>query len=201
MSSGLKKWLQPVWHAIAGHQTLRPRPPATLATQRLTLRMPRMQDAEVIYTKYAQDIDVVRYLSWPPHPEIASTREFLRRRLGDWEGNRSFGWVVERSVDRELLGMISLHPNGRQASTGYVLAREYWGQGYMTEALIAMVAFALSHPRFDRIGAICDVDNVASARVMEKAGMTRQGILFGFTELPNLDPGLRDFYSYSAEAR
>ena len=80
---------------------------------------------------------------------------------------------------------------------GYVLARFYWGNGYMTEAVQGLVHWALKQKQIYRIWAVCDVDNIASARVMEKAGMQREGILRRWSVHPNLSPEPRDSYCYA----
>ncbi len=54
-------------------------PPETLETPRLRLRLPVPEDAAAIFTQYAQDREVTRYLTWRPHASIEATREFLRR--------------------------------------------------------------------------------------------------------------------------
>jgi [ribosomal protein S5]-alanine N-acetyltransferase len=67
-----------------------------------------------------------------------------------------------------------------------VLARPTWGQGLMTEALSEVVGWALRQPGIWRIGDVCDVENLASARVMEKAGLEREGVLRRWGVHPNL---------------
>ena len=60
---------------------------------------------------------------------------------------------------------------------GYVFRRDAWGNGYATEAAKALAASGFGQLGMHRIYAHCDVDNVASARVLEKAGMQREGLL------------------------
>jgi [ribosomal protein S5]-alanine N-acetyltransferase len=60
---------------------------------------------------------------------------------------------------------------------GYALARAYWGRGFATEAGTAVVAWALERPEIHRVWAVCDAENVASARMLEKLGMRREGPL------------------------
>ena len=64
-----------------------------------------------------------------------------------------------------------------RAEIGYALARKYWGQGLMTEAVRAMLDYGFNLLRLNRIEARCDVENIASWRVMEKAGMKFEGVL------------------------
>ena len=58
-----------------------------------------------------------------------------------------------------------------------MLSREYWGRGLMPEALRAMIAFGFERMGLNRIEARCIAENAASARVMEKVGMTYEGTL------------------------
>jgi ribosomal-protein-alanine N-acetyltransferase len=78
-----------------------------------------------------------------------------------------------------------------------VLARPWWGQGLMTEALTEVVGWALSQPSIFRISAVCDVENVASARVMEKCGLFREGVLRRYLVHPSLGSEPRDCFSYA----
>jgi ribosomal-protein-alanine N-acetyltransferase len=80
---------------------------------------------------------------------------------------------------------------------GYVLARRWWGQGFATEAAEAVVAWALAQEEVHRVWAVCDVDNVASARVLEKIGMHREGRLASWAVMPNLGGVPRDCWCYA----
>ena len=75
---------------------------------------------------------------------------------------------------------------------GYVLAKKFWGHGFATEALVFLVDWSLAQPEIFRAYAFCDVENPASARVMEKAGMVREGILRRWHIAPTLGPEPRD---------
>jgi hypothetical protein len=80
---------------------------------------------------------------------------------------------------------------------GYLTARPWWGQGLMTEVLTEVVDWAMGQPSVFRIGAFCDVDNVASARVMEKSGLVREGLLRRWLMHPNISDEPRDCFSYA----
>jgi RimJ/RimL family protein N-acetyltransferase len=174
------------------------KPPETLETPRLQLRPPVVQDADVIFRKYARDPEVTRYLVWRPHEQVGTTREFIRHCIACWENGSAFPWVVIRKVDHELLGMIELRIDGFSADLGYVLAREYWGMGYATEMTRAVVAWALAQPGIFRVWATCDVENPASARVLEKAGMQKEGTLRRYMLHPNVSDTPRDSFCFAA---
>lgn len=171
--------------------------PAGLTTSRLQLRPPTAQDAEAIFRTYAQDTEVTRYLIWRPHPDIATTRAFLERCAEGWAQGTELTWVIAGRDDEQLRGMISLRPRDFQASVGYVIARPWWGQGLMPEVARAVVEAALAEPAIYRVWAVCDEENLASARVMEKIGMQREGLMRRGVLHPNVSAEPRDCWLYA----
>jgi RimJ/RimL family protein N-acetyltransferase len=170
--------------------------PPTIETARLVLRPPRMDDAEAVFA-YASDEGVARYMVWRPHASIAEAEEFLRRVVAFPEDGSRLTWAVTLSGDDTLRGMIELRPKTSKADVGYVLARRLWGNGYMTEALRAVLDYAFENPAMYRVWAVCDAENVASARVMEKAGMSFEGVLRRYQVHPNLSREPRDARCYA----
>ncbi|MBI4526736.1 MAG: GNAT family N-acetyltransferase [Deltaproteobacteria bacterium] len=173
------------------------RAPEILETDRLRLRRPLMEDAAVIFAQYAQDQDVTRYLTWRPHRTIEETYEFLRDCPAGWEAGKLFQWGIVRKQDGQFLGMIAVRVDGHKWELGYVLARTYWGNGYMTEAVKGVIDWALKQPGIYRVWAVCDIENAASARVLEKAGMEREGLLRRWSIHPNVSDEPRDSYCYA----
>ena len=171
--------------------------PSTITTARLLLRPPAPADAEAIFDTYAQDLEVTRYLIWRPHPDVATTCAFLERCAAGWAEGTELTWVVSGRDARDIRGMISLRPSDFQASIGYVLGRPWWGQGFMAEAARAVVEAALAVPAICRVWAICDYENLASARVMEKIGMQREELLRRGVLHPNVSAEPRDCWLYS----
>jgi len=170
-----------------------------IVTQRLRLRPPVLTDAEAIHHGYAQDPEVSRYMIWRPHGSLADTEAFLRSSMADWDGGSQWSWVITRFGDDTAIGMLAARPDGKHAvSLGYVLARSAWGNGYMTEAARAVIeSIWTTRPDVFRIWAVCDVDNPASARVMEKAGMQREGRLARYIVHPNISEEPRDVFIHA----
>ncbi|HYY93577.1 MAG TPA: GNAT family N-acetyltransferase [Pyrinomonadaceae bacterium] len=173
------------------------RAPPIIETARLVLRPPRLNDAEAIFNSYATDEEVTRYLVWRPHTSIAETEEFLSRVVAFLEDGSRLTWALTLHGDDTPRGMIELRPHGHKADVGYVLARPFWGRGYMTEALCAVLDYAFRNHDTYRVWAVCDAENVASARVMEKAGMSFEGILQRYQIRPQISPAPRDARSYA----
>ena len=163
------------------------RPPEEFATNRLSLRPPVLEDAAAIFETYAQDLDVVKYLSWRPHQNIDETRGYLGQSISAWEQGTDFLWMITRRDQGRLIGAVVIRIDGHRASLGYVLSKAEWGNGYMAEAVQKIVEWALNQEEIFRVWAVCDIENTASARVMEKVGMKREGILGRWIKHPNLN--------------
>jgi RimJ/RimL family protein N-acetyltransferase len=173
------------------------KPPAEIETVRLRLRLPAMEDATAIFEQYAQDPEVTRFLAWKAHRYVDETREFLRRCRSVWKEGSAFPWTIARKSDDQLLGMIEMRIADHAANLGYVLAKPFWGKGYAPEAVEALIKWGLNQREIYRVWAVCDVENQASARVLEKAGMLREGTLGRWIILPNCSDEPRDCYCYA----
>jgi RimJ/RimL family protein N-acetyltransferase len=167
----------------------RPRAPERVFTPRLVLERPRLSDAEAIFSRYASDPEVTRYVAFPRHHSVDTVRTFLTFSDAEWEREPAGAYLIRARTDGQLLGGTGLgFETPFRASTGYVLARDAWGQGYASEALLAMVdvarvtlvrrLYALVHPEHQR-----------SMRVLERCGFTCEGTLQRHDEFPNLSPG------------
>lgn len=175
--------------------------PVELCTARLRLRKPELEDASPLFAAYTTDPEVVRFLSWQVHERLPDTLDFLRQCLETWSKGTNFAYVIElRDEPASPMGMIDLRPQGPRVAFGYVLARDRWGHGYMSEALSSLVNWALAQPHIWRASAYCDADNSASARVMQKAGMEFEGVLRRYEVFPNVSSEPRDCLMY-AKAR
>ena len=171
--------------------------PEILTTERLILRRPQLSDAAAVFEEYAQDSEVTRYLIWRPHKEIKETYEFLVGCLARWESGEELSWGITRKGEDRVIGMVACRIRGHAADIGYALARSYWNRGYITEAVRAVVEWAAGLEPVFRVWAVCDTDNTASARVLEKVGMTREGVLRRWIIHPNITLEPRDCFVYS----
>jgi ribosomal-protein-alanine N-acetyltransferase len=201
--------------------------PDRFHTARLVLRPIAAADAGTIFETYATDAAVTRFLTWRPHrgradadayvaqclatpPQRARTYVLtdaqsdavrgafdLRLQGGRLQGGRLQGGRVQggRVHGGRLQG--GGGNAGHRVEFGYVLARAWWGQGLMTEVLTEVAAWALAQPAIWRIGAVCDVENIGSARVMEKAGLVREGRLRRWLVHPNIGDEPRDCFLYA----
>jgi RimJ/RimL family protein N-acetyltransferase len=150
-----------------------------LETQRLILRPFQGQDLEA-FTSYRSDPDVARYQSWEiPYSQdqaAALIQEMKRTQPGipgEW-----YQFAIERKLSPGLIGDCVFHiltQDVRQAEIGFSLARQYQGQGYAAEAVNRLLDYLFGELDLHRVAAICDVENQASVRLLERVGMRREG--------------------------
>lgn len=158
----------------------------------VTLRRLRLADAPAIFERYARDPDVTRYISWPPHRTVADTEDFLTRVGRAAAKGRGHAYAILPLGESELCGSIGFDVRGSSITMGYVLARSHWGRGLASASLRALTGWALAQPGLWRVEALCHPDNGASARVMEKIGFVREGLLRREAIFPNLSPEPQD---------
>lgn len=168
----------------------------TIETARLVLRRPVAEDVEAIFDRYAADLEVTRYLSWPRHTSLDDTRAFVQFSDAEWAKWPAGPLMCFSRTDGALLGGTGLgFTDAEHASTGYVFSRDVWGKGYATEALAAMVDLSRSLG-ISELSAHCHVDHRPSSRVLEKCGFTREATLPRHLVFPNLSPEPADVLRY-----
>jgi ribosomal-protein-alanine N-acetyltransferase len=152
-----------------------------LVTARLRLRPPRPEDAAGLLA-LAADPEVVRFTPLPRLGALAAAEAQLARWLAARARGEVAPWALEHTADGRFVGRCGYvarawAPAHGRAEVAYVLARPYWGQGLMPEALRAVLAFGFERVGLNRIEATCEPANRRSARVLEKAGLRCEGLL------------------------
>ena len=179
-------------------------PPQELHTPRLWLRPPRPGDADAAHTRWAGDAEVLRYLDWRPSTSLAQTRARLDWDAARWLKGSTWTWLlIEPAQDPAPIGLISLTPQrldgpAHHLRLGYLLARAQQRRGLMFEALAALSAAVWHDPVVQRLDALCDVDNHASARLLARLGWTCEGRLHRHSLHPNAGDAPRDVWLYAA---
>lgn len=151
----------------------------TIESKRLVMRKVTMNDAEDMFA-YASNSDVSRFVTWEAHRSLCDTRDFIRFALQNYEDKKIAPWGIQYKESGKLIGTIdfvSWQVDHHRAEIGYVLAPEYWGNGLVTEAAKKIIEFGFDNMNLVRIQARCFVGNLASERVMQKAGMSFEGII------------------------
>lgn len=150
--------------------------PDIIETERLCLRPLKLEDVEDVLA-YATDVEWARYLPVPQPYNRGHAEEFVASQiLIDREHNPSWALVHNGTV----IGGTNLRLDleNHVAELGYSVARRHWGQGFATEAARAVIDAAFqSLADLNKVRAMADLRNRASQRVMDKLGMTREGVL------------------------
>lgn len=150
-----------------------------LETSRLILRPMKMSDARDLYA-YASDPQVSRHVMWDAHEHISQSRQFLRAAIRQYRRGLPSSFAIALKESGRMIGTIGfmwVNTDHKSAEVGYSLSRDYWNQGYMTEALRAVIAFGFDTLRLNRIEAQYDTENPASGRVMAHVGMQYEGVM------------------------
>lgn len=181
--------------------------PRLIDTPRLLLRDMRPADAPDVYAAYGSDLAVLRYLGWDLHESVEDSRRLVgynihRRmegtawiwgmcqRAGHARANRVFGQI-------ELVPMSHPTDLAHHLRLGYLMATNHWGQGLMSEAARAVLEQAFEEPCVWRVDALCDLDNHASANLLARIGMRREGCMRRAVMHPNVGSAPRDAWVYA----
>jgi RimJ/RimL family protein N-acetyltransferase len=166
-------------------------------TERLVARPPTLADAQIVFEQYASDPAVARFTQWLPHRDVSETRGFIERCTRCWTDQSAFVWALWSKGDASFAGFLETCHDRTSATLGYALVRRHWHQGLMAEAVRPVVAWLLSQPEIYRVWAFCDLENTGSARVLEKVGMQREGVLRRWAVHPNVGDTPRDCVCFS----
>ena len=170
-----------------------------LTGTRVTLRAPRLADAEELFASVASDPEVTRYMSWTPHSDVDETQRVITElfNVGD-ERN----WLIELRDSGEIVGTCGFRRvQAHTVDFGYCLGRRWWGQRIMPEVVQLLLAEMERDPKVYRISAICHVDNTRSARVLERAGLSFEGRLVRHTVFPNISTEPQDVLQFAKAVR
>ena len=156
-----------------------PDPFPVLVTPRLVLRETRDHDVDGVF-ELESDPVAMRYWSRPPMTDRSEAVASVERAKAFFPARSALKWIVTRPADDRMLGHLSLFSFSEQsgrAEIGYGLARRHRGQGFMHEALVAVVDYAFGPLGLRRLEADIDPRNTASVRALERLGFAREGLL------------------------
>ena len=146
-----------------------------ISTERMTLRPFERSDVPLV-SRYHLLPGVQRYLARPTRyqEDVATAVETMRHQVCLQRPGDTLTLAMQRRGDRALLGHVSLHWSDATAGQGelrFVIDPAHTGNGFLTEALTAMLDLAFDHFRIHRIFVRCDGRNHHSAKLMQKLGM------------------------------
>jgi RimJ/RimL family protein N-acetyltransferase len=151
-----------------------------LATDRLVLRPLNPADAPSIQEKASVRAIADTTISIPhPYP-VGEAERYITRQLNAWKAGHSVTFGIERKSQEEIYGVLEIRDieqEHSQAELSFWVAAEFWGQGYMSEALKPVVGFGFNDLRLNRLYAYHMLRNPGSGKVLQKNGFVREGVL------------------------
>ena len=169
-----------------------------LNTERLVLRKMQESDYEDIFKCWTSDYEVSKYVTWKPHENSEQTKKLVSYWLNDYNNEYTYRWIITLKDTSEVIGMIDVIAKNIQymtAEVGYCLGSKYWGKGYATEALKEVIKY-LHSEGFPTVYAQHFISNIASGKVMKKAGMEYEATLK--SRVVNNDGNREDVCVYSS---
>ena len=123
--------------------------------------------------EYASDLDNTRYMMYLPNEDIEMTQDFLDKVHAEWQKTNPSFYEFAILLGDIHIGAVSIYMNkdNYEGELGWIIHKEYWGNGYAVEAASSIIKFAIEKLHVKRLIAHCDSENISSYRVMEKLGM------------------------------
>ncbi|RKP48132.1 GNAT family N-acetyltransferase [Trinickia fusca] len=171
-----------------------------LITERLHLRRAQRGDAKTLFSNYTSDVDCSHFLQRKPHSTVSQTDSMLQKFCDEaWNvSGTPFSWVIAKRETDEPIGLFLAFPDGHKTDFHYGIGKRFWGQGLASEAGKATLEALWKSPNTQRIWTFCDPENIGSKRVLEKLGLTHEGILRKWAVLPAFGPEARDCHVFGA---
>lgn len=155
-----------------------PIPSRDLKTDRTRLRSLSLEDSEAMYEIYS-DPETMKYWSNQPVNDIEGARKLVQADL-DWvDQGSAIVWAIADPASNKVLGkcvMFQFSMENQRAELGYVLNRELWGNGLMTEILVRVIDYAFDELDLHRLEADADTLNAGSLALLEKLGFQHEGM-------------------------
>ena len=143
----------------------------TIKTKRLTLRKFNDGDLESFYNNWASNPNVTKYLSWPYHKDLETTKMVLDMFINSYKDG-AYNWAIVLDSLGEPIGNISVVKESNEGlELGYCIGESYWNCGYTSEALASVIDYLFKEGNKVLI-AKHDLNNPISGKVMKKCGMT-----------------------------
>lgn len=150
-----------------------------LETERLILRRFVREDASTAYRNWTSDARTTEFLRWPTHGSVETTEGTMSRWVDAYTRPDFYQWaIVPRDVGEPIgtISSVGMDEKVGSVEIGYCIGSPWWGRGYVTEAMAAVMAFFFDEVGANRVESSHDPNNPGSGRVMQKCGMKHEGI-------------------------
>lgn len=152
----------------------------TIETDRLLLRRLTKNDAYKAFQNWCSKDKVVEYLLWKKHESIETTLNQFDGWEKEYDDLKTYRWIIELKENYDLIGIIDLGKGFLRFDSceiGYCYSDKYWGNGYATESLNAVIKYLFEECDAKTVFAEYMSENIASGKVLEKVNMKYEGVL------------------------
>ena len=152
----------------------------TLQINRLILRKFEISDAQSMFTNWASNNEVTKYLMWPTHKNIETSKNYIESLIDGYKNPTAYDWGIELKELGEVIGSIGVvHCNDDVGfiHIGYCIGNKWWNKGITSEAFSEVIKFLMDEVKVNRIESRHDPRNLYSGKVMEKCGLQYEGTL------------------------
>ena len=171
-----------------------------LGTKRLVLRQLTDDDSERWFQNLSND-EITGLIGMDPLETIEELEAIIKSFNERFKEGTGIAWAITLKETNEFIGTCSYESINKENSSGeigYDLLREYWGHGFMTEALRAIIEYGFRQIGLDRIEANTDPVNIHSRNLLERLGFIEEGT---FRESPSFTGEFGDDIHYSLYRR
>ena len=166
-----------------------------IETERLLLRRFTLADAKEIYEGYVNQKDFLYYAN-KKERTLKEEKESLKGIDNRYKDMDYYNWLITLKSDNKIIGAINLNVNKFNESVefNYAIDDRYQKNGYMTEALNEIKKYCINDIEANRIYGGCEINNIASKKVMEKCSFVYEGTLRNYLKLCD---GYHDMFLFS----
>lgn len=161
-----------------------------------------MTDAQAMYSNWASDSEVTKFLTWPTHQSVKVSETVLKDWIEGYNNGDFYQWaiVLKENSDEPMgcIGVVQSDDKIKMVHIGYCIGRKWWHQGITSEALAAIIHFFISEVGINRVESRHDPHNPHSGNVMKKCGMKYEGTM---READWNNQGICDFSEYAILAK
>ena len=168
----------------------------SIETERLLLQSVTTEHTDFIFRHFSNPAVIQYLLDEPPVNDYAQAKEIVQFYL-EPAGKTYNRWILVHKSRHQPIGTCGYHKWDKRyfrAEVGYDLDPNFWGQGYMTEALNAVISNGFEQMRLNRVDALVYVENKPSILLLQRLGFTQEGLLRDYFYLDN---NFYDHYIFS----
>lgn len=150
-----------------------------IETARLTLKEVSLANSMDMFEIFS-DEETLKYYDVEPVHEVEEVKDLMEVLLNRFKNKKGIRWGLYLKDSGKLIGTCGYHDVNRQAlraEIGYELSRDFWGKGYMKEALEAILDYGFNNMGLNRIQALAEPENEKSIGILKRVGFTQEGIL------------------------